>query len=474
MIKPRAFNTIKFDGEFAIKSPINGKDGPAAKKIYNEYLWLSSMRARKSLRAYVPDVKWDDDKKSLVMSRVERPTLAELYVMQMCGMFEFAKHTINGLFGLLALMKSEFENFAEAATWFGADKRKALFDGVCHELYVRKTDFRCAYLQERKGYIENTVFAIGGPHIAEHEFTINVDEMQSFIKAKAQQLAGGVQHLSIMHGDFCLSNIFDNFVMIDPRGSYGDKATIFGDARYDVAKLRHSIVGLYDYVKAGEYSLMAQPSIDPREHLALWFNDEPSQYDQIVEYFDKVVEESGYDLAEVKFIEALLFLTMVPLHKDSPKDQMALFMIGASKMLCCMEHDRLYSSRRSEKDSDKLRICFDLDGVICYVKDEHSSYEDCKPNSGVIAVMKQLHDAGHTIIIHTARGMGSSGQNAGMANAKVAKITLDWLQAHGVPYDEIYFGKPNAHVTIDDRCLRYDEAGKALTKEEILCKARLR
>ena len=65
----------------------------------------------------------------------------------------------------------------------------------------------------------------------------------------------------ISHGDLCFSNIlFDTRVesikCIDPRGiTPKGEYSIYGDRRYDLAKLYHSVVGLYDFIIAGRYSL---------------------------------------------------------------------------------------------------------------------------------------------------------------------------------------------------------------------------
>lgn len=119
-----------------------------------------------------------------------------------------------------------------------------------------------------------------------------------------------------------------------------------------------------------------------------------------------------------------------------------------------------------------MRICFDLDGVICYVKRADEKYENCKPNYEMIKLAKQLKEAGHTIIINTARGMLTYKANLGEVNKNLAGITIDWLDKHNVKYDEIYFGKPNAHVTIDDRTIRYDR--QPLGVEEVLSWAKER
>lgn len=119
-----------------------------------------------------------------------------------------------------------------------------------------------------------------------------------------------------------------------------------------------------------------------------------------------------------------------------------------------------------------MRICFDLDGVICYLKKADERYEDCKPNYEIIKLIDALKEAGHTIIINTARGMLTYKSNLGEINKNLAGITIDWLSKHNVKYDEIYFGKPNAHVTIDDRAIRYE--GQSLDVEEVLSWAKER
>jgi capsule biosynthesis phosphatase len=102
-----------------------------------------------------------------------------------------------------------------------------------------------------------------------------------------------------------------------------------------------------------------------------------------------------------------------------------------------------------------MRICLDLDGVICELKKENETYSDVLPKVGAIAKIQALKAAGHYIIINTARHMKSTNSNLGLLNAKVAKITLDWLEIHQIPYDEIYFAKPWAEVYIDDNAFRF-------------------
>lgn len=104
----------------------------------------------------------------------------------------------------------------------------------------------------------------------------------------------------------------------------------------------------------------------------------------------------------------------------------------------------------------KLRICIDLDGTICSLRSAGQTYADVIPLPGAKEMIDELKKQGNTIIIHTARNMQTQGHNIGKVLKNVGKITLDWLEEHEIQYDEIYFGKPNADITIDDRTLRFE------------------
>ena len=103
------------------------------------------------------------------------------------------------------------------------------------------------------------------------------------------------------------------------------------------------------------------------------------------------------------------------------------------------------------------RICIDLDGVIAKIKKNQETYSDVLPVAGAVEKIKKLKEAGHYIIIFTARHMKTCNGNVSMVIARQGKITLDWLAKHQVPYDEIHFGKPFADIYIDDNALRFKD-----------------
>lgn len=102
-----------------------------------------------------------------------------------------------------------------------------------------------------------------------------------------------------------------------------------------------------------------------------------------------------------------------------------------------------------------MRIVIDLDGVICPLKRAEESYADLTPVPGAAERLRGLRSSGHYIIICTARNMKTCNSNLGKVLKNVGQITLEWLARHGMEYDEIHFGKPNADVYIDDRAVRF-------------------
>lgn len=102
-----------------------------------------------------------------------------------------------------------------------------------------------------------------------------------------------------------------------------------------------------------------------------------------------------------------------------------------------------------------MRICIDIDGVICKLKRENELYQDLMPIDGAVERITQLRESGHYIILYTARRMKTHNANIAKVIADIGKITLDWLERHNIPYDEIMFGKPWADVYIDDNAIRF-------------------
>lgn len=91
-----------------------------------------------------------------------------------------------------------------------------------------------------------------------------------------------------------------------------------------------------------------------------------------------------------------------------------------------------------------MQIIFDLDGTIC---DEMRQFSRClaQPKKGAIETVNALYEAGHTIIIYSARTWVEY------------EMTVDWLQKNGIKYHQLFMGKPIGDVWIDDRAITCKE-----------------
>ncbi|MBF4424300.1 capsular biosynthesis protein [Vibrio anguillarum] len=141
-----------------------------------------------------------------------------------------------------------------------------------------------------------------------------------------KHLPNGEPLLGVLHGDFCFSNILYDFrankiKTIDPRGMTPDgQKTLYGDIRYDLAKLSHSILGLYDWIIAGYYHVeIGDKAIELK--IA-----EQSQHKETQQGFIELIEQTfGLTAKNLYAMQIQLFLSMLPLHADDRRRQDALF-----------------------------------------------------------------------------------------------------------------------------------------------------
>lgn len=108
-----------------------------------------------------------------------------------------------------------------------------------------------------------------------------------------------------------------------------------------------------------------------------------------------------------------------------------------------------YAHRNQEK-AGKKRFCFDLDNTLFTLPVAKGDYSTGLPIQRNIDYLRQLYEAGHHIIIHTARRMRTHDGDVAAVVADIGQVTIDKLARHRVPYHELVFGKPYAQFYIDD------------------------
>ena len=121
------------------------------------------------------------------------------------------------------------------------------------------------------------------------------------------------------------------------------------------------------------------------------------------------------------------------------------------------------SCRTFNNNLKNIRICFDLDNTLVTFPKVNGDYKTVDPIEKNIEYLRYLKSIGNEIIIYTARRMKTHNGNTGKLMADIGKITFDTLEKFDIPYDEIYFGKPQADVYIDDLALNcFDDLEKEI------------
>jgi len=90
-----------------------------------------------------------------------------------------------------------------------------------------------------------------------------------------------------------------------------------------------------------------------------------------------------------------------------------------------------------------MTYCFDIDGTLC--TNTEGQYEEAQPFPDVIEAVNRLYEAGHRILLYTARGSTTG--------IEWRPTTESQLSAWGVRYHALFLGKPTADIYIDDKAI---------------------
>lgn len=146
------------------------------------------------------------------------------------------------------------------------------------------------------------------------------------------------EDMTVMHGDLCYSNIlFDlrslQVRMIDPRGRTLDgQISLYGDSRYDLAKLNHSVVGRYDAIVAQRCNLRRDGPLD----FELALPPQGNSDDVERQFLDLTFAGLSPRAPWASAITITLFLSMLPLHYDD-KDRQYAFLANALRLFAAFD-----------------------------------------------------------------------------------------------------------------------------------------
>lgn len=306
-VAARSFNSIEIDEQRGILK----KRSENKEKLVNEIRWY--LRIPNKLQYLLPRVyDYSLD-------------LTDPYV----SMEYYGYHTLHEslVFGDLPLVKWQaiFQKLLFAINDMGkftVTGERIQFEVALRDIYLQKTFDRLDMMRNEPdfhSFFENTITINGKEYRSLNEYLKMLPQLIE--KLVVYTFTG---QFNIIHGDLCFANIliedtYDFIRVIDPRGKFGT-FDIYGDARYELAKLMHTLEGKYDFIIEDMFDIdIIGNTIEYHVH---------KQIDNITNVFLDVFRESIDNIQAVRLIEATLFLSMIPLHSDYKQRQFAMLATG--------------------------------------------------------------------------------------------------------------------------------------------------
>lgn len=200
---------------------------------------------------------------------------------------------------------------------------------AAHEMYINKTNREYYVLHDSNEFFKQlcnySTLIINGKEYQNYHI-INTRLMKL-----VQERLVDTAIACLCHGDFCLGNILGSYnaerdmtviKAIDPRGSFG-VAGIYGDPRYDIAKLYHSFEGGYEYIVNDTFQVSHN---DNKIDFSINDNGLLSRIREIFE--QEIVRNTDTPMNDYRLIEGLIFIGMCARHYDDAERQVVQYATG--------------------------------------------------------------------------------------------------------------------------------------------------
>ncbi len=283
----RAFNSLVIENGYVEKASI------LVGKLDAEINWFKKFPIDLSL--YVPRFYAREDNQSYKTEYLYTSTLSELYVFGKLPLYVWQK------------IFNSLEMFLTKLHLNQTNDMNINFD------YRHKTNTRIDKFAKNNNIDLNKKWIFNGLEFPSLNFIIN--DLNTYIDIKNC-------NFKFIHGDFCFSNIMYDFKSneiktFDPRGiDFENNLSVYGDERYDFAKMMHSVIGMYDFIISGFYTCKY-------DNYNIKFKlDISNEVIQIQKSFLKKFKLT--DNNEMYAIMIHLFISMLALHDDDIDKQFAL------------------------------------------------------------------------------------------------------------------------------------------------------
>jgi hypothetical protein len=290
----RAFNQLRVENRTLSKLSIQ------AGKMKAEANWF--YQAPSALRVFLPGYMGET-----VQDNMTGYTLEYLFLTPLNDLFVFGRLPERVWDRIMAACH-EFHDLC-----CQHDGPEMLVDG-CQHLYLGKTEERLLTFSRQRSIPLDQCWTYNGKQAPSlRDMFLSVAKHVNPTKAP---------HIKVTHGDFHFANIFYDsrslgIKVVDPRGEMMGEQHIYGDRRYDVAKLAHSVFGLYDFIISGLFQAVVSPDYSIDFHIG-----HNPQIAMVQNVFARHFWNNGEtSRSEILAIIILLFLSMLPLHGDDPKRQ---------------------------------------------------------------------------------------------------------------------------------------------------------
>lgn len=312
----RKLNVTRSFNQTYIENNNIRKESANVEKIKREFQWYNGVP--ELIKPYLPQV-WgyaeSKNRASYFIEFIGAPTLQEKYVFGNLPEYIFIR-ILDRIFDFIKTAKSmHFKSNIDFV-------RRNL-----KQLYIKKTESRINDFILNKFIDTSKEVSINGEKFPSlFEFSSEILNILNYNIENTSDL----ENLTLMHGDLCFSNIlFDsrsnNIKIIDPRGSLNknldDNIIVYGDYRYDLAKLGHSIIGNYDYIVSGFYEMNYD-----LKNLCFEFEIQTEKSILLEQYYYRQCMNLNVSKKFIKASITNLFLSMLPLHDDDENRQIALLL----------------------------------------------------------------------------------------------------------------------------------------------------
>ena len=257
-------------------------------KLNAEIAWYENLPAE--FQKYVPNLI-SKSKNEYTIEYIPFPTVHDLLIYGNLSLIQWIR-----LFSRL------YTFFLEAKEFSGQPNQIAL-----ESLLREKTKARCEQFLTATPNLKDFDDTDLGNILSER----NIDLLLSKIELENSTFSG------VLHGDMCATNIFwdgasETLKTVDPRGdSTGISKGVFGDIRYDIAKLYQSFVLGYDFVLSG-----IDKGTDSSENLIGTSSLKYSKVDFEAIFQTMLFDPLDIDQTEIAAIATLLMMGLLPLHAD--------------------------------------------------------------------------------------------------------------------------------------------------------------